>query len=129
MGENSNQQDKPLSPRQQALVDRLPEFNWCITQAALAVGYSPSYVDSDLVPRLKADPRFSTAVERKRQEIAQRTWSVEQWRAEVTDALRRCREKGDRATEHALLKMVGMHIGAFAADNHQRRPEIGMLIL
>ena len=111
------------------LIDLLPKHDWNITRAALAAGYSASYVDSDLIGRLKRNPRFSQVIQEKRQEIARQSWSIEQWRAEVTDLLHRCREANDRVTELGLLKQIAQHIGAYEADNRQRQNNIGMVIM
>lgn len=121
--------DQPLSPKILALVDRLPEHGWCITRAALAVGYSPSYVNSRLIPRLKGDARFCRAVELKRRETQQKSWDIEQWREMMAEAIRECDVAKDRTNKKELLRMIGQHIGAFEADNRQKRPQIGMVIM
>ena len=61
--------NKPLSYRRQALAEALPKFGWNVTQAALSVGYSPSYVDKTLPAILKRDAGFCREVEQKRREM------------------------------------------------------------
>lgn len=126
---DQQQSGRPLSPKILALVDRLPEHAWCITRAALAVGYAPNYVDSRLIPRLKRDERFCQAVEVKRQETQRASWDIESWRKMVIEAMEDCRAHGDRTNAKELLRMIAQHIGAFEADNRQRQTQIGMVII
>lgn len=128
-GQPQQHSEQPLSPKILALVDRLPEHGWCITRAALAVGYAASYVDSKLIPRLKRDGRFCRAVELKRQETQRASWDIASWRQMVSEALERCREHGDRTNEKELLRMIGQHVGSFEADNRQKQTQIGMVIM
>jgi len=121
--------ERRLSMKEAAFVEALPAYNWDVIAAGLAVGWSEMYVRKQLHSRCKNNVGLRRRIEAKRREISGKTWSVEKWRAEVADALRRCRETGDRTNELALLKMIGMHIGAFEKDNQQRAPRIGMVII
>jgi hypothetical protein len=121
--------NRRLSLREQMFVDRLPEFNWNIEATGMAVGWKPSYVKTVLHHRVNHSLRLRKAITDKRVEIQERTWSIESWRKLMTEALERCKARGDRTNEKELLRMIGQHIGAFEADNRQRQVNFGMLIM
>ncbi len=120
---------RPLTLREQVLVDKLPEHNWSVTKAALAAGYTRGYAETNLHYRCRHDLSLSQAIAAKRREIGERTWTVEQWREMVAKALAECIARGGRTTEKEILRMIGQHIGAFEADNRQRQTNLGMVIM
>jgi len=62
--------EKPMPIRWEQIIDLMPQHNWQITPAALAVGYKPRYVESTLLRTIKDDARFCTAVEVKKAQLA-----------------------------------------------------------
>ena len=117
-----------LKPRIRQIVHLLPKHRWQVKPAAVEAGYSPSYAQR-LATLLKENVNFCQAVSARRAEIREKLWSEAAWRDECEDALQRARDAHDRSAEVQLLKMMGQNIGAFEADNRQRKPEFGMIIM
>lgn len=121
---------EPLSARQKLFVDLLPQYNWGIVKAGIAAGFSPSYCNTQLATRCKSDPRLSKAIASKRAEIVSASgWTVEKWAAECAEMYQRAKDEGDWPGVSNMLKMMGMHLGVFEADNRQRQSQIGMVIM
>jgi hypothetical protein len=58
--------DKPLSLRQQQLVDLLPDYDWSIVKAGLAAGYSQSYSEKRLKHHVEKNIVLCRAIADKR---------------------------------------------------------------
>ena len=115
-------------------MDALPEHDWSVIKAGIAVGYSRAYATTNLVTRAKHNTSLCKAIEQKRQEIQaeaaqERGWTAEWWRREQADALAIAKEKGDVTGINVALRQIGQHLGVFEADNHQRRNQMGMVIM
>jgi len=117
--ENQTNGGKPLNPRLRQVVDLLPKHRWQVKPAAIEAGYSESY-SQRLATLLKDNVNFCQAVEARRTDIREKLWSVAAWRDECEDALQRARDANDRSAEVQILKMMGLNIGVFEADNQQR---------
>ena len=124
-----NDNDRPLKPRMRQLVDFLPKHQWQVKPAAIEAGFSPSYAQR-LATLLKDNVKFCQAVEAKRQEFVEATgWDVEKWQRECVERYEKAKAMNDWPATCQLLKMLGQNVGSFEADNHQRRPQLGMIIM
>jgi hypothetical protein len=104
------------------LVDALPQYDWSVIKAGLAVGYAESYAKSMLVHRANHDVTLSKAIEAKRKVLQQETAEVQgfNWREEAIKLYFTSLEAEDRTNANTTLRMLGQHLGTFEADNRQK---------
>lgn len=109
--------------RWQILINILPQFNWNITAAATSdiVKYSPNYVDSRLIPILKADVRFCEALEAKKAEILARNEVDKDEEAKMFSTLRdEARSEKQLSAAVRAQEQRCRLFGLFDEDNRQK---------
>ncbi len=125
---------RQLTLRELNMIDALPMHGWSVIKAGLATGYSENYANTMLLTRAKNDVTLSRAIERKRQQTAKKLekdagWTLERWQQQQAEILHLAIKKGDIAGANTAMRQLGQHIGAFEADNSQRRSNVAMLIM
>lgn len=111
--------NKPLSHRQDRLVQLLPEHNWNITKAGLAAGYKKSYVEGQLPNVVCANVCLKAAIEAKKQAFAEQSRiTIEELEKRYDTMYRLCKDKDRRCALSALDSLTRMRGGFYDRSEH-----------